>query len=155
MVPAPDLLQRDVTADRSDLRWDADISPISIAVAAGSSSPGSGIRDLKDHSPVGWSTGEHQTTDLVVAALVMALGRRNPTDELLHLADHGTQGAFNQHGNDSTAMDEGHRPPHEHTRGSGRERILRSGLVAPSLLTGTISGIPPDPRIERRARPAT
>lgn len=35
--------------------------------------------------------GERQTTDLVVAALVMALGRREPTRELVHHADHGTQ----------------------------------------------------------------
>ena len=35
-----------------------------------------GIRDLYDHTLVGWSMGERQTTDLVVAALVMALGRR-------------------------------------------------------------------------------
>lgn len=35
--------------------------------------------------------GERQTTDLVVAALVMALGRRNPIGELVHHADDGTQ----------------------------------------------------------------
>ena len=35
--------------------------------------------------------GERQTTDLVVAALVMALGRRDPTGELVHHADHGCQ----------------------------------------------------------------
>ncbi|MCZ7537411.1 MAG: hypothetical protein M5T61_16870 [Acidimicrobiia bacterium] len=40
---------------------------------------------------VGWSMGERQSTDLVVAALVMALGRRNPTQQLLHHADHGAQ----------------------------------------------------------------
>ena len=75
MVPAPDLLQRDFTAERSDLRWVADISEFhcndgKLYLA--------GIRDLHDHSLVGWSMGERQTTDLVVAALVMALGRRSP-----------------------------------------------------------------------------
>jgi putative transposase len=50
-----------------------------------------GIKDLHDHSLVGWSMGERQTTDLVVAALVMALGRRHPSEQLLHHADHGTQ----------------------------------------------------------------
>ena len=88
MVPAADLLQRDFTAERSDLRWVADISEFScwdgkLFLA--------GIRDLHDHTLVGWSMGERQTTDLVVAALVMALGRRNPTRELLHHADHGAQ----------------------------------------------------------------
>jgi transposase InsO family protein len=88
MVPAPDLLQRDFTAARSDLRWVADISEF--ACCDGKLFL-AGIRDLHDHTLVGWSMGERQTTDLVVAALVMALGRRNPTDELLHHADHGTQ----------------------------------------------------------------
>jgi transposase InsO family protein len=71
MVPAPDLLQRDFTAAGSDLRWVADITEFACAddklfLAA--------IRDLHDHSIAGWSMGERQTTDLVVAALVMALG---------------------------------------------------------------------------------
>lgn len=85
-IPAPDLLERDFTAEHSDLRWVADISEFrcvdgKLYLA--------GIRDLHDHSLVGWSMGERQTTDLVVAALVMALGRRHPSDELLHHADHG------------------------------------------------------------------
>jgi len=88
MVPAPDLLQRDFTAERSDLRWVADISEF--ACCDGKLYL-AGIRDLHDHTLVGWSMGERQTTDLVVAALVMALGRRNPTRELLHHADHGAQ----------------------------------------------------------------
>jgi transposase InsO family protein len=88
MVPAPDLLERDFTAERSDLRWVADITEFAcedgkLFLAA--------IRDLCDHSIVGWSMGERQTTDLVVAALVMALGRREPTRELVHHADHGSQ----------------------------------------------------------------
>jgi transposase InsO family protein len=88
IVPAPDLLARDFTAERSDLRWVADISEFGcedgkLYLA--------GIRDLHDHTLVGWSMGERQTTDLVVAALVMALGRRHPSDELVHHADHGSQ----------------------------------------------------------------
>lgn len=84
MVPAPDLLQRDFTAERSDLRWVADISEFG---CCDGKLYLAGIRDLHDHTLVGWSMGERQTTDLVVAALVMALGRRNPTGELLHHAD--------------------------------------------------------------------
>lgn len=88
MVPAPDLLQRDFTAAHPDLRWVADLSEFrcidgKLYLA--------GIRDLCDRTLVGWSMGERQTTDLVVAALVMALGRRHPTDELVHHADHGCQ----------------------------------------------------------------
>lgn len=88
MVPAPDLLARDFTAPRSDLRWVADITEFrcvdgKLFLA--------GIRDLHDRGLAGWSMGERQTTDLVVAALVMALGRRTPSDQLLHHADHGSQ----------------------------------------------------------------
>jgi len=87
-VPAPDLLQRDFTAPRSDLRWVADITEFrcvdgKLYLA--------GIRDLHDRGLAGWSMGERQTTDLVVAALVMALGRRRPSERLLHHADHGCQ----------------------------------------------------------------
>jgi transposase InsO family protein len=88
MVPAPDLLERDFTAERSDLRWVADLTEF--ACVDGKLHL-AGIRDLHDHTLVGWSMGERQTTDLVVAALVMALGRREPSDELLHHADHGSQ----------------------------------------------------------------
>lgn len=88
MVPAPDLLQRDFTAQAPDRRWVADISEFAcldgkLYLA--------GIRDLHDRSLVGWSMGERQTTDLVVAALVMALGRREPAGDLVHHADHGSQ----------------------------------------------------------------
>ena len=88
MAPAPDLLERDFTAERSDQRWVADISEFG---CVDGKLYLAGIRDLHDHTLVGWSMGERQTTDLVVAALVMALGRRNPTGELLHHADHGCQ----------------------------------------------------------------
>jgi transposase InsO family protein len=50
-----------------------------------------GIKDLCDQSIVGWSMGIRQTTDLVVNALVMALGRRHPEGDLVHHADRGSQ----------------------------------------------------------------
>lgn len=88
MVPAPDLLNRDFTAERSDQRWVADITEF--ACVDGKLYL-AGIRDLHDRGLAGWSMGERQTTDLVVAALVMALGRRRPAGGLLHHADHGSQ----------------------------------------------------------------
>ena len=87
-APAGDLLERDFTAERSDERWVADISEFKcrdgkLFLA--------GIKDLHDRGLAGWSMGERQTTDLVVAALVMALARRQPGTELVHHADHGCQ----------------------------------------------------------------
>jgi putative transposase len=72
-APAPDLLERDFTAERSDQRWVADITEFAcrdgkLFLA--------GIKDLHDQGLAGWSMGERQTTDLVVNALVMALARR-------------------------------------------------------------------------------
>jgi transposase InsO family protein len=87
-APAPDLLGRDFTAETSDRRWVADITEFAcwdgtLFLA--------GIKDLCDQSIVGWSMGTRQTTDLVVNALVMALGRRQADDELVHHADRGSQ----------------------------------------------------------------
>jgi transposase InsO family protein len=87
-APAPDLLGRDFTAETSDRRWVADITEFAcwdgtLFLA--------GIKDLCDQSIVGWSMGTRQTTDLVVNALVMALGRRRADDELVHHADRGSQ----------------------------------------------------------------
>jgi len=87
-APAGDLLQRDFTAERSNQRWVADISEFrcrdgKLYLA--------GIKDLHDQGLAGWSMGERQTTDLVVNALVMALGRRMPDGDLIHHADHGSQ----------------------------------------------------------------
>ncbi len=87
-APAGDLLERDFTAEASDLRWVADISEFKcldgkLFLA--------GVMDLHDRGIAGWSMGERQTTDLVVNALVMALGRRDPGDDLVHHADKGSQ----------------------------------------------------------------
>ena len=88
-APAPDLIERDFTAPAPDQRWVADITEFrcwdgELYLA--------GIKDLHDQTIVGWSMGERQTTDLVVNALVMALGRRSPEPgALTHHADRGAQ----------------------------------------------------------------
>jgi putative transposase len=87
-APAPDLLERNFTAERSDERWVADITQFTcrdgkLFLA--------GIKDLHDQGLAGWSMGERQVTDLVVNALVMALSRRSPDGELIHHADRGSQ----------------------------------------------------------------
>lgn len=87
-APAGDLLNRDFNAESSDVRWVADITEFGCADGKLFLA---GIMDLHDRSIVGWSMGERQTTDLVVNALVMGLGRRHPNDDLIHHADKGPQ----------------------------------------------------------------
>jgi len=92
VAPAPDLLNRDFTAEASNERWVADISEFKcrdgkLFLA--------GIKDLHDKGLPGWSMGNRQTADLVVAALVMALGRRmgdfDEHTEPVHHSDKGGQ----------------------------------------------------------------
>lgn len=85
---APNHLEQDFTATAPNQRWVADITQIRtgegwlyLAV----------VLDLFSRAIVGWSMSHRITRDLVVKALLMALWRRNPNDELLHHSDRGSQ----------------------------------------------------------------
>ena len=89
--PAPDLVDRNFTATRADQLWVADITYIPtlagflyLAV----------VLDVFSRRIVGWSMANHLRTELVLAALDMAIGQRKPTD-VVHHSDQGTQGEFN------------------------------------------------------------
>ena len=87
-APAPDLLERDFTAVQPDERWVGDITEFAtddgkLYLA--------GILDLCDHTLVGWSMHTRATADLVIDALIMAIGRRQPDGEVVHHSDRGTQ----------------------------------------------------------------
>jgi putative transposase len=86
--PAPDLLQRDFTASGPDQRWVADITYVPtwsgflfLAV----------VVDVFSRRVVGWSMSASQRTELVTAALRMAVRRRQPTDVVVHHSDQGCQ----------------------------------------------------------------
>jgi len=87
-APAGDLIGRDFTAEKSDSRWVADITEFKCIDGKLFLS---GILDLHDRGVAGWSMGQRQTSDLVVNALVMALTRRDPDDDVVHHADRGSQ----------------------------------------------------------------
>ena len=87
-APAADLLERDFTAEASDQRWVGDITQFG---CVDGTLYLAGILDLHDRGLAGWSMGERQTTDLVIGALVMALGRRNPDERLISHQDRGSQ----------------------------------------------------------------
>lgn len=85
--PAPDLVERNFAAEGRDRLWVADITYIPtwsgflyLAV----------VVDAWSRRVVGWSMASHLRTELVLAALNMALGQRRPT-EVIHHSDQGTQ----------------------------------------------------------------
>jgi putative transposase len=85
---APNLLDRNFTADRPDQVWLADISDIPtdegwLYLAA--------IKDMVTREVVGWSMADHLKAGLCVDALVMAIQHHHPPPELIHHSDRGVQ----------------------------------------------------------------
>lgn len=83
----PDLVQREFAADRPDALWVADITYVPtdsgflyLAV----------VLDVFSRRIVGWAMAGHLRTDLVLAALDMAVAQRKP-DGVVHHSDHGCQ----------------------------------------------------------------
>lgn len=85
---APNLLQQDFTAAGPNQRWVTDITYVPtgegwLYVAA--------IMDLFSRRIVGWAMRHHMDRTLVLAALDMAIGQRNPRQGLIHHSDRGCQ----------------------------------------------------------------
>lgn len=85
--PAPDLVERDFTAQQRDTLWVADITYIPtwtgflyLAV----------VMDAWSRRIVGWSMETHLRTELVLDALDMAIGQRKPQN-VIHHSDQGCQ----------------------------------------------------------------
>jgi putative transposase len=85
--PAPDLVDRDFSAERPDQLWVADITYIGtwagflyLAV----------IIDAFSRRVVGWAMANHLRTDLVLEALEMAINQRQPLG-VIHHSDQGSQ----------------------------------------------------------------
>lgn len=57
----------------------------------------SAVLDLFSRRVVGWSLADHMKESLVHDALVMAIGRRKPSDKLMHHSDRGCQYASNDY----------------------------------------------------------
>lgn len=85
---APNVLDRDFTAQQPNQKWLADITYIDtrqgwLYLAA--------VLDVFSRRIVGWSMHKRMTKSLVIDALQMALGQRETTDDLLHHSDRGSQ----------------------------------------------------------------
>jgi putative transposase len=85
--PAPDLVDRDFTADRPNKLWVADITYIPtwagflyLAV----------VIDVWSRRVVGWAMADHLRTEIVMDAFDMAVQQRRPAD-VIHHSDQGCQ----------------------------------------------------------------
>ncbi len=81
---APNVLDRQFTADQPNRKWIADFTYVWTAegwlyVAA--------VVDLFSRRVVGWSMKAEMSAQLVTDALLMAIWRRGPPDALLHHSD--------------------------------------------------------------------
>ena len=91
---APNLLERDFTADAPNEVWVGDITYLDtregwlyLAV----------LIDLYSRRVVGWAMSERIDTALAMGALNMALARRNPPRGLIHHTDRGCQYASHEY----------------------------------------------------------
>jgi putative transposase len=87
-VPAPDLVERNLTPPGPDRLWVADITQqrtdqgwLYLAV----------VLDGFSRRIVGWSMADHLRTELVLDALDMAIAQRQPAAGPIHHTDHGCQ----------------------------------------------------------------
>lgn len=87
-VPVPDLVGRNFAASAPNKLWTADITYVPteegfLYLAF--------ILDVYSRKVVGWSMAKHLRSELVAAALEMAIRRRNPSAGLVHHSDRGSQ----------------------------------------------------------------
>ena len=95
-VPAPNLLNREFTAEAPNRKWVGDITFIETAegwlyLAA--------VLDLYSRRVVGWAMDERCDSSLIQDAWRMAVAQRQPAPHLLHHSDRGSQytsGAYQQ-----------------------------------------------------------
>ena len=87
-VPAPDQVQRQFVASAPDQLWTADSTFVPtlagflyLAV----------VLDVYSRRIVGWAMADHLRTEVVLAALEMALWNRRPAAGVIHHSDHGCQ----------------------------------------------------------------
>lgn len=85
---APNLLDRQFTADLPDQKWCCDITYIPtgqgfLYLAA--------VLDLCSRRIVGWSMADHLRTELCLDAMEMAFKSRRPDEDLIHHSDRGVQ----------------------------------------------------------------
>ena len=87
-VPAPDRVQRQFVASAPNEVWTADITYVPTSAGFLYLAV---VLDVFSRRIVGWAMADHLRTELVLAALEMALWNRRPAPGVLHHSDHGCQ----------------------------------------------------------------
>lgn len=87
-TPAADQVQRRFVASAPNCLWTADIT--SVPTAAGFLYLAV-VLDVYSRRIVGWSMADHMRTELVLAALEMAVRTRRPARGVIHHSDQGSQ----------------------------------------------------------------
>jgi putative transposase len=118
-TPAPDLVERRFQAAGLDRLWVADITywptePEGFLYR-------SVILDVFSPRGVGWSMQEQLHTELVLAALEMAVSKRQPPPGLIHHSDHRGQYPSGRFGERCAASG-------IHSQGGNGRRLLRQRL---------------------------
>jgi putative transposase len=92
-TPAPDLVQRTFHADAPNRLWVADLTYLPTSQGFGYLAVVLDVvvLDVFSHKVVGWALADHLRSELVIAALDLALRRRWPASGVLHHSDHGAQ----------------------------------------------------------------
>ena len=85
---APNTLDRQFAVDAPDRVWAGDITYVRTMNGWGYLAV---ILDLHSRMVVGWALADHLRTELVEQALLGALGKREPSEDLLHHSDRGCQ----------------------------------------------------------------
>jgi len=87
-LPAPDLIGRDLYAEGPSQRWCGDVTYVKTwdgwAYLAT-------VIDLRSRAVVGWAIADHMRTELVTAALDMAIANRRPPAGVIFHSDRGAQ----------------------------------------------------------------
>lgn len=87
-VSAPDLIGRRFTAAAPNVAWCGDITYVRTWTGWAYLAT---VIDLHSRAVVGWAIADHMRTSLIIDALQMACGRRNPPPGVIFHSDRGTQ----------------------------------------------------------------
>ena len=97
---APNLLDRDFTADRPNQKWAGDISYIwtregwlylALAIVLGPMADNGSLLDLHSRRVIGWAVSNRMKRDLAIRALKMAIALRAPHKGCICHSDRGSQ----------------------------------------------------------------